>query len=134
MALRIEEEGSDESVGYVEEEGLGVPLGPEVEVGKGWSTVGVSDARGKGETVMGGGLGGDGGIGEGWICDDLCEEVTCLGNKGDVRVRGWRSGLQVWEELRAGAEDGQGVRVAGKKGGAGSGGGVVCIVNEAQSL
>ena len=75
-------------------------------------------------------MGGDGGIGEGRICDNLCEEVTCLGDKGDVRVRGWRSGLQVWEELRAGAEDGQGVRVAGKKGGAGSGGGV----NEAQAL
>ena len=60
MALRIEEEGCDESVGYVEEEGLGVPLGSEVEVGEGWSTVGVSDCcrrrnaiRGKVQTDIG---------------------------------------------------------------------------------
>ena len=71
MAVRIEEEGSDETVGYVEEEGLGVSLGSEVEVGEGWSTVGVTDPCGEGETVMGSGLGGDCGCGEGWICDDL---------------------------------------------------------------
>ena len=50
MAVWIEEEGSDESVGYVEEEGLGVSLGSKVVVGEGsWPTVGVADTRGEGE-------------------------------------------------------------------------------------
>ena len=83
MAVWIEEESSDESVGYAEEEGLRVSLGAEVEVGEGWATVGVSDARGKGQTVMGSGLGGDGGCGEGGVGDDLGEEVASLGDKGD---------------------------------------------------
>ena len=38
--------------------------------------------------------------------------------------------MQVWEEFWAGAEDGQGVSVAGKKGGAGRGG----RVDESQAL
>ena len=72
VAVWIEEESSDESVGYVEEEGLGVSLGFKVEVAERWSTVGVTDARGEGETVVGSGFaGGECGSGKGWIRDDL---------------------------------------------------------------
>ena len=106
VALWVDEEGGDESVRYVEEEGLGVPLGAEVEVGEGWSSVGIADACGKGEAVAGSGLGGDGGCCEGGIGDDCGEEVASLGDKGDVGAGGRRGGLQVWDELRAGAEDG----------------------------
>ena len=106
VALWVDEEGGDESVRYVEEEGLGVPLGAEVEVGEGWSSVGIADACGKGEAVAGSGLGGDGGCCECGIGDDCGEEVASLGDKGDVGAGGRRGGLQVWDELWAGAEDG----------------------------